>query len=155
MSKFKAFGCAVVAAGLFCCVPSAPAQLSVGINLGPAPVCPYGYFDYAPYDCAPYGYYGPDWFDDGIFIGAGPGFMGLDTSMATSITASILIMAITDRYRSAAQSPLTTSTAMRRVTATVTRALPVTMEAMSGRCPAIVAAADMAAIARPQLNPQL
>jgi hypothetical protein len=32
----------------------APAQVS--INIGVAPVCPYGYFDYTPYDCAPYGY---------------------------------------------------------------------------------------------------
>ncbi len=52
----------------------APAQITVGI--GVAPECPYGYFDYAPYDCAPYGYYGPDWFSGGIFIGAGPWFHG-------------------------------------------------------------------------------
>ena len=58
---------------------AAPAsgQISVGIDIGgPAPVCPYGYFDYAPYDCAPYGYYGPDWFVRGVFIGAGPWFHG-------------------------------------------------------------------------------
>ncbi len=56
----------------------APAQIGVGIgvNIGPEPYCPYGYFDYAPYDCAPYGYYGPDWFLNGIFIGAGPWFHG-------------------------------------------------------------------------------
>jgi len=52
----------------------APAQVAVGI--GVAPVCPYGYFDYPPYDCAPYGYYGPDWFVGGVFIGAGPWFHG-------------------------------------------------------------------------------
>jgi len=52
----------------------APAQ--VDINIGVAPVCPYGYFDYPPYDCAPYGYYGPDWFIGGAFIGAGPWFHG-------------------------------------------------------------------------------
>ena len=51
-----------------------PAQ--VQINIGTAPVCPYGYFDYAPYTCAPYGYYGPDWFNGGVFIGAGPWFRG-------------------------------------------------------------------------------
>ena len=44
----------------------------VTINIGPEPVCPYGYYDYAPYHCAPYGYYGPEWFNDGVFIGAGP-----------------------------------------------------------------------------------
>ncbi len=55
-----------------------PAQIGVGIgvNIGPEPYCPYGYFDYAPYDCAPYGYYGPDWFLNGVFIGAGPWFHG-------------------------------------------------------------------------------
>lgn len=54
----------------------APAQISVGVNIGPEPVCPYGYFDYAPYSCAPYGYYGPDWFVGGVFLGAGPWFHG-------------------------------------------------------------------------------
>jgi len=62
---------------LFCGVAAhAPAQISVGVNIGPAPICPYGYFDYPPYDCAPYGYYGPDWFIGGVFIGAGPWFHG-------------------------------------------------------------------------------
>lgn len=51
-----------------------PAQVMV--DVGPPPVCPYGYFDYPPYDCAPYGYYGPDWFIGGVFIGAGPWFHG-------------------------------------------------------------------------------
>jgi hypothetical protein len=55
-----------------------PAQIGVGVgvNIGPEPVCPYGYFDYAPYDCAPSGYYGPDWFLNGLFIGVGPWFHG-------------------------------------------------------------------------------
>jgi hypothetical protein len=53
----------------------APSQVYIGIG-GPAPVCPYGYFDYPPYDCAPYGYYGPDWFVGGVFLGAGPWFHG-------------------------------------------------------------------------------
>src|SRR5580700_3347396 len=52
----------------------APAQISV--NIGPEPVCPYGYYDYAPYPCAPYGYYGAEWFSGGVFIGAGPWFHG-------------------------------------------------------------------------------
>ncbi len=52
------------------------AQVSLSVNIGPAPVCPYGYFDYAPYNCAPYGYYGPEWFVGGAFIGAGPWFHG-------------------------------------------------------------------------------
>src|SRR5216684_5069279 len=43
---------------------------------GPAPVCAYGYYDYYPYACAPYGFYGPDYFVGGIFIGAGPWYHG-------------------------------------------------------------------------------
>ena len=53
-----------------------PAHSQVAVNIGPAPVCPYGYFDFPPYNCAPYGYYGPDWFAGGVFIGAGPWFHG-------------------------------------------------------------------------------
>src|ERR1700736_6541022 len=60
------------------------AQVSVGIGVGVAPVysdsdyvdgppvCPYGYYSYYPYACAPYGFYGPQWFTGGVFIGAGP-----------------------------------------------------------------------------------
>lgn len=52
------------------------AQVSIGVQIGPEPICPYGYFDYPPYYCAPYGYYGPDWFVNGVFIGVGPWFHG-------------------------------------------------------------------------------
>ena len=52
----------------------ASAQVNINVNIGPEPVCPYGYFNYAPYNCAPFGYYGPQWFQTGIFIGAGPWF---------------------------------------------------------------------------------
>jgi hypothetical protein len=31
---------------------------------------------YALHNCAPYGYYGPEWFTGGVFIGAGPWFHG-------------------------------------------------------------------------------
>lgn len=61
----------------------ANAQVAVGIGIGPAvvpapvvygapPVCDWGYYPYYPYACAPYGYYGPNWFAGGVFIGAGP-----------------------------------------------------------------------------------
>ncbi len=65
---------AAIGTGLTVAVPSAQAQISV--NIGPEPVCPYGYYDVPPYTCAPAGYYGPEWFNDGIFIGAGPWFHG-------------------------------------------------------------------------------
>jgi hypothetical protein len=56
--------------------PQANAQVSFGINIGAQPACPYGYYDYSPYRCAPYGYYGPEWFNGGVFVGAGPWFHG-------------------------------------------------------------------------------
>ena len=69
---------AVIAAGVMLAAPRADqAQVQFGVSVGgPAPVCPYGYYDYAPYNCSPYGYYGPDWFNGGVFIGAGPWFHG-------------------------------------------------------------------------------
>jgi hypothetical protein len=65
---------AVVGIGFTLTAPSAKAQVSV--NIGVAPECPYGYYDVAPYACAPAGYYGPEWFNDGVFIGVGPWFHG-------------------------------------------------------------------------------
>ena len=52
------------------------AQVSINVQIGPEPVCPYGYYNYAPYRCAPFGYYGPTWFTSGVFLGAGPWFHG-------------------------------------------------------------------------------
>jgi hypothetical protein len=52
------------------------AASQINISIGVAPVCPYGYFSYAPYQCAPFGYYGPQWFTGGVFLGAGPWFRG-------------------------------------------------------------------------------
>lgn len=52
------------------------APMRVGVGVGVAPDCPYGYYDVPPYDCAPVGYYGPEWFNDGVFIGGGPWFHG-------------------------------------------------------------------------------
>ena len=55
----------------------AQVSVGVGIGVGPAyvagpPVCAYGYYNYYPYACAPYGYYGPQYFVDGVFVGVGP-----------------------------------------------------------------------------------
>lgn len=59
------------------------AAVTVGVGIGvgggyvaAAPVCSYGYYPDYPYTCAPYGYYGPSWFANGIFIGAGPWYHG-------------------------------------------------------------------------------
>lgn len=75
MRRWKFAGLTFLAGFLF--LASAPkSHAQVSINIGPAPACPYGYYDVAPYNCAPYGYYGPEWFSGGIFIGAGPWFHG-------------------------------------------------------------------------------
>ncbi|HXA78078.1 MAG TPA: hypothetical protein VNV41_13185 [Candidatus Acidoferrales bacterium] len=79
MSKLKSVALGAVAG--ICLMVTAPkieAQVSVAVNVGAAPDCPYGYYDAAPYGCAPYGYYGPEWFTGGVFIGAGPWFHGPD-----------------------------------------------------------------------------
>ena len=58
------------------------AEVRVGVGIGfggyvaGPPVCSYGYYQDYPYGCAPYGYYGPSWFANGIFIGAGPWYHG-------------------------------------------------------------------------------
>jgi hypothetical protein len=80
MKRLNSFAVAAVA-GLFVTLtaltltaPKLDAQ--VAVSVGPAPVCPYGYYDTPPYACAPYGYYGPEWFTGGVFIGVGPWFHG-------------------------------------------------------------------------------
>jgi hypothetical protein len=59
-------------------VSTSPAKAApqVSVEIGVEPDCPYGYYDVVPYACAPYGYYGPEWFVNGIFFGAGPWFHG-------------------------------------------------------------------------------
>jgi hypothetical protein len=62
-------------------VVGAGVGVGVGVGVGPGyvagpPACAYGYYPDYPYACAPYGYYGPDWFAGGVFIGAGPWYHG-------------------------------------------------------------------------------
>lgn len=73
LSTFFIPACAAAALALG---TAKPASAQIAVQIGPAPVCPYGYYDYPPYQCAPYGYYGPEWFDGGVFLGAGPWFHG-------------------------------------------------------------------------------
>ncbi|HWA94043.1 MAG TPA: hypothetical protein VG844_05535 [Terracidiphilus sp.] len=74
--KRHLFAVAFAVLGVALASTVAKAQVSINVQIGPQPVCPYGYFDYAPYQCAPFGYYGPTWFTNGIFVGAGPWFHG-------------------------------------------------------------------------------
>jgi len=79
MSKIRYLAFVALAAiAIAPAAPKAAAQISFNIGIGVAPVCPYGYYDSSPYGCAPYGYYGPEWFHGGAFIGAGPWFHGPD-----------------------------------------------------------------------------
>ena len=75
MNGLKHLALAAIA-GVCFAATAAKAQAQVNVDIGPEPACPYGFYDYAPYACAPSGYYGPEWFADGIFIGAGPWFHG-------------------------------------------------------------------------------
>lgn len=78
MHVFKYGFIAAAAAGILLLTPAthSRAQVSIGVNIGAEPVCPFGYYDYPPYACAPDGYYGPEWFVGGHFIGAGKWFHG-------------------------------------------------------------------------------
>jgi hypothetical protein len=75
MAGFKLVLLAAVA-GCFMLATAPKAAAQVTVDIGVAPDCPYGYYDYAPYSCVPDGYYGPEWFTGGVFIGVGPWFHG-------------------------------------------------------------------------------
>jgi hypothetical protein len=75
MNRFRLFAFAAVT-GITLAVLAPKTDAQVAVEIGVAPVCPYGYYDVAPYNCAPYGYYGAEWFSGGVFIGAGPWFHG-------------------------------------------------------------------------------
>jgi hypothetical protein len=77
MTGLKIMLCTAVA-GCLMAMPSAKASAQISVDIGVAPDCPYGYYDSSPYGCAPYGYYGPEWFTGGVFVGAGPWFHGRD-----------------------------------------------------------------------------
>ena len=74
MRTITSFALAAVAGIALAAAPMAQAQITVSI--GAEPACPYGYYDYAPYSCSPNGYYGPQYFTSGVFIGVGPWFKG-------------------------------------------------------------------------------
>jgi len=75
MSGFKILAITAVAA-IFCTAITSRTEAQIEVNVGVAPDCPYGYYDYAPYNCVPDGYYGPEWFTGGTFNGVGPWFHG-------------------------------------------------------------------------------
>jgi hypothetical protein len=74
----KSFRLLTLSSVAFICFAAASikSEAQITVNIGVEPVCPYGYYNYAPYGCAPFGYYGPTWFTGGIFLGTGPWFHG-------------------------------------------------------------------------------
>jgi len=77
MKMLRQLGLTAIAAVLLI-VPTHQASAQVSVSIGGPPVCPYGYYEVPPYNCAPDGYYGPEWFSGGVFIGAGPWYHGPD-----------------------------------------------------------------------------
>src|ERR1700676_5368766 len=76
MNRFECLVLAAAVAGVCFSVTARNSEAQVIVDVGAEPECPYGYYDYAPYACAPYGYYAPEWFVGGVFLGAGPWFHG-------------------------------------------------------------------------------
>jgi len=79
--KYLKYAAIVALLALPLSLAQAQVRIGVGIGVGPGyvagpPVCAYGYYPDYPYTCAPYGYYGPTWFANGVFIGAGPWYHG-------------------------------------------------------------------------------
>ena len=56
--------------------PKANAQVSVGVDIGRLPSAPTAITTTLPTTALPTAIYGPEWFNGGVFIGAGPWFHG-------------------------------------------------------------------------------
>ena len=53
MNAFRFAALVAIAVAAFLTMSTPKAQAQVTVQIGAAPDCPYGYYDYAPYDCAP------------------------------------------------------------------------------------------------------
>ena len=82
MNGFKLFALAAVAA--ICLALSAPkTHAQVQVDIGVAPVCPYGYYDVPPYDCAPTATTAQSGLPAASSSARARGFMAMKTSTAT------------------------------------------------------------------------
>jgi hypothetical protein len=65
MNRLKSLAVTAVAGTFFAVtaltVTAPKMEAQVAVEVGVAPVCPYGYYDVPPYACAPYGYYQLPW----------------------------------------------------------------------------------------------
>ena len=107
MSLGKVLALSALTVALFSSSSGAPAQ--IGVSIGVAPVCPYGYFDYAPYDCAPYGNMAPIGSLVGSLSEPDRGFTDIRVFTVMSTTATILITGTMDHCRNMVQRRSTTS----------------------------------------------
>ena len=82
MNKVKYLGLAAVG-GIFLLMGAPKLDVQVAISVGPAPDCPYGYYDTAPYACAPYGTLGRNGLRAEFSLALARGFMSINTSGAT------------------------------------------------------------------------
>jgi hypothetical protein len=114
MFCWKRFGFVALSAVLLSGASGSQAQVS--IEIGAPPVCPYGYYDYAPYNCSPTGTMGRIGSLAGCSLELDPGSTVLTASMATSTTAMILAMVTPVRCRDAGSSHSITSMRTRRGT---------------------------------------
>ena len=95
MYGINSLGLAALAA--FAVAPGATRTTpQINLSIWFAPDCPYGYFDYAPHNCAPDGYYGPrNGFVAAHSLALARGLVVPTTSKAWWITLSIHSTAIT------------------------------------------------------------
>jgi hypothetical protein len=73
MKTLKQIGYVAAAAGIFlAAAPKARPQASFSANTGSSMECPYGYHQESGNNCAPDGSFGPEWFVNGVLVGARP-----------------------------------------------------------------------------------
>ena len=113
----------LIAAGLS--IPSSAAA-QVSVNIGAEQVCPYGYYDVAPYNCAPYGTMDPSGSPAVCSSEPAPGSTAPTTFTATSITASIHVTDTLVHIRNVETNPSITSAETKCVMDAVTRRVEAT-----------------------------
>lgn len=82
MRNFRLFALTAVV-GLCLLASTSKTNAQVSVDVGVAPECPYGYYDYAPYRCAPYGTMVRSGLPAGFLLVLVRGSMALQTSAAT------------------------------------------------------------------------
>ena len=108
MFRWKSLAFTLLAISLLSSVSKAPAQVSV--DIGVAPVCPYGYYDTLHMIVLRTATMDPTFSWAGYSSGRAHGSTDPEASLVTLITATILAAVTKDRCPSAASRPSTIST---------------------------------------------